>query len=59
MISKTHASAQMPHGRQLNAKVCSESAIFLYTFFVQTTLSNNDNFKTTEVLTLSLAQKCL
>ena len=30
MISKTHIIAQKPHGRQLNAKVCSsESAIFL------------------------------
>ena len=30
MISKTHISAQKPHRRQLNTKVCSsESAIFL------------------------------
>ena len=59
MISKTHIVAQKPRGRQLNTKVCdSKSAIFLILlpFFVQITLSNNDNLKTAQILTLILAQ---
>ena len=57
MISKTHISAQKPRGRQLNTKVCgSENAIFLLSFFVQTTLSNNDISKTVQVLTVILSR---
>ena len=60
MISKTHISGQEPHGRQLNKKVCgSKSAIFVFlilSFFVQTTLSNNDNSKTVQALTFILAR---
>ena len=58
MISKTHIGSQKPSGRQLNAKVCdSKSAIFvILSFFVQTTLLNNDNSKTVQALTLILAQ---
>ena len=66
MISKTHISGQKPRGRQLNKKVCgSKSAIFVILsfflsfflcFFVQTTLSNNDNSKTVQALTLILAR---
>ena len=60
VISKTHISDQKPRGRQLNKKVCgSKSAIFVIlsssSFFVQTTLSNNDNTKTVQALTLILA----
>ena len=61
MISKTHISDPKPRGRQLNKKVCgSKSAIFVilssFSFFVQTTLSNNDNTKTVQALTLILAR---
>ena len=59
VISKTHISGQKPHGRQLNRKVCgSKSAIFviLLSFFVQTTLSNNNNSKTVQALTFILAR---
>ena len=58
MISKTHISGQKPCGRQLNKKVCgSKSAIFvILSGFVQTTLSNNDNSKTVQALTLILAR---
>ena len=58
VISKTHISGQKPRGRQLNKKVCgSKSAIFvILSFFVQTTLSNNDNSKTVQALTLILAR---
>ena len=64
MISKTHISAQRPHGRQLNTKVCgSESAIFLILlsfFLVKTTNFNNDISKTVQVLTVILSQNwCL
>ena len=62
MISKIHISGQKPRGRQLSTKVCgSKSAIFLIlsfflSFFLQTTLSNNDNSKTAQVLTLILVR---
>ena len=58
MISKTHISGQKPRRRQLNKKVCgSKSAIFvILSFLVQTTLSNNDNSKTVQALTLILAR---
>ena len=59
VISKTYISGQKPRGRQLNKKVCgSKSAIFLIllSFFVQTTLSNNDNSKTVQALTLIFAR---
>ena len=66
MISKTHISVQKLRGRQLNAKVCgSESAIFLIlsfflSFFLQTTMFNNDISKTVQVLTVILSQNwCL
>ena len=56
MISKTHITAQKPHGRQLNAEVCCrESAIFLILlsfFLVKTTKFNNDISKTVQVLTV-------
>ena len=64
VISKTHISGHKPYGRQLNKKVCgSKSAIFVIlssffflSFFVQTTLSNNDNSKTVQALTFILAR---
>ena len=38
IICKTHKTAQKPHGRHLEAKVCgSECAIFVIHYFVQTT----------------------
>ena len=44
VISKTHISGQKPHGRQLNKKVCgTKNAIFVLSFFLQTTFSNNNN----------------
>ena len=47
-------SAQMPRRSQLKAQVCgSESTI---SFFVQITLSKNNNLKTTEVLVMRLEQ---
>ena len=56
VISKTHISGQKLHGRQLNAKVCgNESAIFLI-LLCSDHLSNNDNLKTAQALTLILAQ---
>ena len=62
MISKTHISAQKPRGRQQNTKVCgSKSAIFLIllsfflSFFLQTTMFNNDISKTVQVLTVILS----
>ena len=63
IISKTQISAQKQRGRQLNAKVCgSESAIFLIflSFFLQTTMFNNNILKTVQVLTVILSQNwCL
>ena len=61
MTSKTHIVAQKPHGLQLNAKECSGSnSAILLSFFVQTTLFNNDNTKVVQVFTLILAQnQCL
>ena len=57
-ISKTHVVAQKHRRRQLNAKVCgSESAIFcILSFFVQTTLFNNDISKMTQIFVVILAQ---
>ena len=59
MISKTHVSAQKSRGRQLNTKVYGyESVIFLIllSFFLQTTMFNNDISKTVQVLTVILSQ---
>jgi len=56
MISKTHISAQKPHGRQLNAKVCGcESAIFRLLSFSLATMFNNDISKTVQVVTVILS----
>ena len=63
MISKIHISAQQPHGRKLNAKVCGcKSAIFLIlsSSSLRPLCSNNDNSKTVQVLTVILSQNlCL
>ena len=55
MISKTHTVSQKQRERQLNTRVCgSKSAIFL--ILCSDHLSNNDNSKTAQVLTLILAR---
>ena len=64
VISKTYTNGQKLRGRQLNKTMCgSKSAIFVIlssffflSFFLQTTLSNNDNSKTVQALTLISAQ---
>ena len=56
VISKTHISGQKPRRRQLNEKVCgSKSAIFVI-LLCSANLSNNDNLKTVQALTLIVAR---
>ena len=60
VISKT-LSGQKPRGRQLNKKVCgSKFAIFVFlSFFIQTTLSNNDNSKNDSSTRLHFSTKLM
>ena len=56
MISKTHISGQKPRGRQLNAKVCGSKSTIFRLLLCSDHLSNDDNSKTAQVLTLILAR---
>ena len=50
MISETHTAAEKPRERQLNA---SESATFVISFFIMTTMFSNEKV---QVFTVILSQ---
>ena len=54
VISRTHTVAQKPRGRHLNTKVCSSKSA-ISRILCSDHLSNDDNLKMAQVLTLILA----